>query len=403
MSYVCLVSKIDLGSKIGCFWDTKNEASRNSKQVFLKAELFTDPQVSNGFPSQSINVEQPQKTKIQMLHIWILMLLAGFPAATRSEDLLELSCSSDVQCAQFERGRCVDMACICTARGSGEKVACSPVEEKLTNIIGGPCPCPMPNAICFAKWDQCICSAGFVPSADRRRCLPEVVRMGGECEFQRQCQLADRFSSCSANQCLCRNHFELHEGRCLAVLQSSCREDKDCDGCGASICLTKTKKCGCAPNFVHNRNMTKCIPGAAYGESCEHSPPCKLNLEADGQCLDHICSCRPSHYPKRVANEVGKRDELDEDLDSQRERIICEPIVPFGALCRHDSECRNESLEADNVTEPAAMVCKWGECSCSETHRLEDNKCIFVESGAASNQAVGFVALLLLQFTMVLY
>ncbi|KAI8033398.1 multiple epidermal growth factor-like domains protein 6 [Drosophila gunungcola] len=337
-----------------------------------------------------------------MMLAWIVVLLAGLPGLRicRAEDLLELSCSSDAQCSQFERGRCLDMVCICTARGAGERVTCSPLEKKLTNIIGGPCPCPMPHADCHPRWDQCLCSAGHVPSGDRRRCLPEAVAPGGECEFQRQCQLADRFSSCSGGQCICTSQFELHEGRCLAVLQSICGVDKDCGSCGASLCLTKVKKCGCAAGYVHNHNMTKCVTGSGYGASCEHSAQCKVKLGGDAKCLDHQCGCRPSHYPRRVANAVAKEEEPEE------ERITCEPIVPFGALCLHDGQCRMQSLlEETNGTAPAPMVCKWGECSCSESHRLEDNKCIRVESGASRMQhhPLAFLLLGLLQFTMILY
>ncbi|XP_016980055.1 uncharacterized protein LOC108045287 [Drosophila rhopaloa] len=336
---------------------------------------------------------------MQLMHGWILLLLARLPEAVRAQDLLELSCSSDAQCAQFERGRCLDMACICTARGSNERVACSPVEEKLTNIIGGSCPCPMPDANCHHRWEQCLCSAGHVPSGDRRRCLKEAIAPGGRCEFQGQCQLADRFSSCSGGQCLCNDQFELHEGRCLAVLQSRCSEDKDCGSCGASLCLTKVKNCGCAASYVHNHNMTKCVTGSGYGGSCEHSAQCKVKLGAGGQCQDHICGCRPSHYPKRVANEEAKEDTAEED---QRERIVCEPIVPFGALCLHDGQCRMKSLLKEaNATAPAPMFCNWGECSCSESHRLEDNKCIRVESGAVRSQLSFF--LFCLQFIMILY
>ncbi|XP_016993060.2 tenascin [Drosophila takahashii] len=332
---------------------------------------------------------------MQAMHSWILILLAGLPAVFRAEDLLELSCTSDAQCAQFERGRCVDLTCVCTARGSGERVACAPLEEKVTNIIGGPCPCPMPDALCHVKWQQCLCAQGFVPSEDRRRCLPAVVPLGGACEFQRQCQLAERFSSCSARQCLCPANFELHKGHCLAVLQSKCTLDKDCGSCGASICLTKLGKCGCAAHFVHNHNMTKCIGGSGFGESCEHSSPCKIHLGPGGRCLDHLCVCGASYYPKMSKEE-------QEDQEQEKQRITCQPIVPFGALCHHDGDCRMQRISQENLTVPAAsMVCKYGECSCSETHRLEDNRCIFVESGALGKRLL--LPLLLLQFTMILY
>lgn len=151
--------------------------------------------------------------------------------------------------------------------------------------------------------------------------------------------------------------------------------------------------------------MTKCIKGSAYGDTCEHSSPCKLNLGADGRCLDHLCVCRSTHYPKRVANEVAKDENDDLDAVNNLERITCAPIVPFGALCRNDSECRMQPMDQENATAPIGhpMVCNWGECSCSKTHRLEDNKCVFVENSATNYQLRGFVAFLCIQFTMILY
>ncbi|XP_020803997.1 cell death abnormality protein 1 [Drosophila serrata] len=330
---------------------------------------------------------------------WLLLPLLAFAAPSRAEELLELSCITDAQCAQFERGHCVDMACICTARDSNERMACRPHEEKLTNIIGGPCPCPQPNAECDARRDQCICHTGYVPSADRRRCLPEAVRHGGECELPRQCQLADKFSTCLKGRCVCRSDFELHEGRCLAVLQSNCLLNTDCGTCGASLCLPKLKKCACAENYVHNRNLTKCISGLAFafGSSCDHNAPCQVNLGSSAQCLDHRCTCRPTHYPQRVANVVSKESDIDENIISHKDRISCEPIVAFGAYCRHNGDCRMKHMEQDN--QPVAMVCQWGECGCSETHRLQDNQCILMVSTGVTHHRT---ALLLLSFVCTL-
>ncbi|XP_017025206.1 prion-like-(Q/N-rich) domain-bearing protein 25 [Drosophila kikkawai] len=330
---------------------------------------------------------------------WLLLPLLGFALlGGRAEELLELACITDVQCSQFDRGHCVDMACICSARDSEERVACLPHEEKLTNIIGGPCPCPQPNAECDSKRDQCVCHMGYVPSADRRRCLPEAVRHGGVCESLRQCQLADKFSMCLEGHCQCRSNFELHEGRCLAVLQSSCRLNTDCGTCGASLCLPKVEKCACAENYVHNRNMTKCITGSNYGSSCDHSAPCQVTLGGSAQCQDHRCTCRATHYPKRVANAVPKESDIDGDIISHKDRISCEPTVLFGAYCRHHGDCRMEPVGQDSA--PVAMVCHYGECTCSDTHRLQDNQCILMVNMGATHH--GAARLLPLSFACAL-
>ncbi|KAH8266572.1 hypothetical protein KR018_010544 [Drosophila ironensis] len=317
--------------------------------------------------------------------------LPGRPGRTWAEELLELACSSDEQCAQLERGKCLENVCACLARDSaGERVPCTPVEQKLTNIVGGPCPCAQPHAECDKRRDQCICSQGHVPSEDRRRCLPEAVPLAGTCELSRQCQLADRFSICHQpeRRCICRPEFERHQGRCLAVLQSSCQEDKDCGTCGASLCLPKIHKCGCSPKYVHNRNMTKCTEGLGFNDTCEHSAPCQLKLGAAGQCLDHQCSCRPHYYPKRVTHHTSEEvalsageSELEEDHSG--EVIICDPIVAYGAYCRNDADCRMQPFQQTDPTAPHPMVCQWGECRCSEDYQLLDNRCIRAWRGSA--------------------
>lgn len=148
--------------------------------------------------------------------------------------------------------------------------------------------------------------------------------------------------------------------------------------------------------------MTKCITGSAYGSSCDHSAPCQVTLGGSAQCLDHRCTCRASHYPRRVVNAVAKENDIDEDV-SHKDRISCEPNVSFGAYCRHNGDCQMQHLELTNgpvvpvvSVAPVAMVCQWGECGCSETHQLHDNKCIpKVTMGATHHRPACFLVALL--------
>lgn len=139
-----------------------------------------------------------------------------------AEDLLELSCITDVQCLMFEGGKCIDSRCICTSRGeSTERVDCRPKDEKKTNIVGGPCPCTLPYTECDVMTQQCFCAANYMPSADRRRCLPLKVPLDGSCEMARQCQSMETFSDCQMNRCICQDNFKPYEGNCLAQLGES--------------------------------------------------------------------------------------------------------------------------------------------------------------------------------------
>lgn len=141
-----------------------------------------------------------------------------------SDVLLELGCITDDQCKQFERSRCRDSHCFCTANDEEKRVPCKPKDRKLSNIIGGPCTqehaCSQEHAECDANTQLCYCAAGFIPSEDRRRCMPQMVPLAGRCELTRQCQTADKSALCQKSQqsCLCMEHFEAHNGRCLATL-----------------------------------------------------------------------------------------------------------------------------------------------------------------------------------------
>ncbi|XP_022209311.1 cell death abnormality protein 1 [Drosophila obscura] len=343
---------------------------------------------------------------MQIMHYYglVVIFLAGYCLA---EELLELSCSSDVQCLQFERGRCLNSTCHCTARDSGQRVDCRPMVQKVTNIIGGHCPCPQRHAECNKQLQQCTCSSGFMPSEDKRRCLAEKVALNEPCEFPRQCQLADKFSTCQPiqNRCLCRNSFESHQGHCLAVLESNCVNDTDCGSSGASLCLPQLKKCGCAVHYVHNRNMTKCITGSNYGDDCETSTVCQATLGSGGQCQEHRCNCRSTHYPRKVANTVPKEEEAV-DTHLEPERISCEPTVPFGAYCRTDSDCQMHPLMAEDEPQkpppPFAMECKWGECRCSAHHSVRENQCVLESAGSSRVPTTLWIGLLL-HISLILY
>ncbi|KAL7743470.1 hypothetical protein ACLKA6_018608 [Drosophila palustris] len=298
--------------------------------------------------------------------------------AASADDLLELGCISDDQCKQFERSRCQDGHCFCTATVGDKRVACKPKDRKLSNIIGGPCTqehvCSQEHAECDAKTQLCYCAADYIPSEDRRRCLPQTVPLAGRCELSSQCQSTDKSAVCHTSQhsCLCKAHFEAHGGRCLATLDLSCSNDTICNSVGA-ICLSNLNKCACTEGLVHNHNMTNCMPSAVYGASCTTTTQCQMTLGVGGVCSNNSCSCRAKYYPRTMTNQ-GQNQEMN--------TTSCEPFVTYGAYCHQDKDCQQEQEQK----QPSNMMCKWSECVCQENHHVVDNEKCVLTTGSAGNQ-----------------
>ncbi|TDG42310.1 hypothetical protein AWZ03_011264 [Drosophila navojoa] len=298
-----------------------------------------------------------------------------------AEDLLELSCLTDEQCMQFEGGKCLDSRCICTARGGGseERVDCQPKDEKRNNIIGGPCPCTLPHAECDVQTQQCFCAVEYLPSDDRRRCLPVKVPLDDSCEMARQCQSMDTFANCQTKRCICQENFVPYEGDCLSLLDLSCSDNTICETVDAAICLPQTAKCACAKDLVANQNRSACIPGVDYAANCTNSAQCQVQLGAGSTCdKDNRCSCSPTHYAKR-----------DETLNS----TVCELRVPYGAYCRRTADCLQMSDGEDKVLN-SRMECKWGECQCRAEFQVMNNEYCVVKDAATANQLSLFLPIL---------
>ncbi|EDV99656.1 multiple epidermal growth factor-like domains protein 10 [Drosophila grimshawi] len=317
------------------------------------------------------------------------ILLLGFcllNTSASAEELLELSCITDAQCAKYEHASCQDSRCICTAHGGDKRMECQPKDEKVSNIIGGPCPCTQPGAECDVQTQQCYCAANHVPSVDKRRCLPQQVALDGRCEMSRQCQLADTFSVChtSRKRCICKEHFEPHQGQCIAILDVNCSNSTFCGSIGASICLPESKKCACNIDSVSNHNMTLCVSSSAYNATCTTHAQCQLQLGAGGICQTNRCGCRSKHYAR-----------TKQYLDQKTNSTICEPLVPYGAYCRRNEDCQR--MEPEHLLE-SSMQCKWGECRCQSNQRVADTEICVLNSGAALHRPDSSLPILLILF-----
>ncbi|XP_060663858.1 multiple epidermal growth factor-like domains protein 10 [Drosophila nasuta] len=325
-----------------------------------------------------------------MLRLMVILLFgcSWLPNAALANDLLELGCHNDTDCQQYEHAKCHNSHCQCTASAEGnEQVTCKPKELKYSNIIGGACTkehtCTQPYTVCEHSTEQCYCGEHYMPSDDKRRCIPRAVALDDACELTMQCQAKDRAAVCHPSQksCMCKEHFDKHEQRCVALLDVSCRNDTVCSALDA-ICLTKLEKCACIAGHVHNPNMTMCLPGVAYGDNCTTNAQCKLTLGNGAACTNNTCLCSPKHYTK---------------ISSEND-TICAADVAYGGYCRRQEDCEESA-------EPLQLQCKWGECMCRDNYQVVDNAhCVpEVKTATASQLFSQYHLLALLQIFWLIY
>ncbi|XP_064553583.1 uncharacterized protein LOC135438953 [Drosophila montana] len=125
------------------------------------------------------------------------------------------------------------------------------------------------------------------------------IPLDGACELSAQCQ-RNAVCDMSLKRCVCKEHFEQHQGNCLALLDLSCSNNKQCPG--TSICLPQAMKCACILDYVPNHIMTTCLtdtfpePLVPYGADCSRTEDCQWNqLDVEGRVQDSRATC--AAYP----------------------------------------------------------------------------------------------------------
>uniref|UniRef100_A0A1A9W6B2 EB domain-containing protein n=1 Tax=Glossina brevipalpis TaxID=37001 RepID=A0A1A9W6B2_9MUSC len=283
-----------------------------------------------------------------------IVLLAIVPNKVLSNELLELSCKDDMECKQFQHDgvqpKCIEGHCQCTTNAA-EHIKCKPMKSKLSNIIGGNCPCTQLNAECYE--DRCYCAIDFTPSTDKRRCLKKTAFLGDSCELDLQCQKTDYNAICPPDMkhCVCMEQFVNDNKQCLSTIGSKfkCKTTVECikQFGNNSQCHTILQKCICSEGFVTAINNSVCLSASTYLKNCEENSQCIVTMGPGSKCIDGVCECDGKYYPE----EINKNDTL---------QTVCTGEVELGQYCRLEQDCYNRYLNGSEQT----MDCVYGECSC---------------------------------------
>uniref|UniRef100_A0A1I8QCZ6 EB domain-containing protein n=1 Tax=Stomoxys calcitrans TaxID=35570 RepID=A0A1I8QCZ6_STOCA len=318
-----------------------------------------------------------------------IFAINNFGQAQSEVDLLEMKCLNQQQCTQYEhtgiKADCIYDHCLCTS-SSGDHVKCKPVEHKLGNIIGSPCPCrQIPHAECDEKQDMCYCAKGYMPSKDRRRCITKKAELGERCEMDSQCQKSDYNAIChpDVKECVCMDLFVNDNGTCISVVGPKfvCSNDIECtkNFLNNTKCFENTH-CVCTDGYVASFDNSHCQNVTGYLETCTENIQCIATLGPGGKCKENTCQCTEKYFPEQHKSPIDGRL-----------ITFCSPVVERGQYCRYTEDCYQRQLDMTEQT----MDCIYGECNCKLGFMVfNDGECV-PGSATAISAFVGYVVFLL--------
>ncbi|KAG4080744.1 hypothetical protein HA402_005924 [Bradysia odoriphaga] len=298
-----------------------------------------------------------------------------FVSGSIHENVIDTECHHDGDCKVFvkmnQNVTCLNHQCVC--RDSDFKtIACLPEKLGLANVIGGKCPCTT------IQWSSCMngfcmCKTGYIPSEDKRSCIPTNLPIGSRCENDAQCSKEIPFSKCANNTCSCEKKFIFHNGTCHSLIDmKKCTNDTECPN---SICVQQ--QCYCKPGYVAAFDETACLPTADYNGNCSESVQCQHELGLRAVCEQGKCVCDEnwSTILINVANGTKK---------------ICEKRIAVGQECEYDTDCFQSHF---NGTEQS-MQCFLKECQCAPDYELDQDQRYCIKSKNTELQNTWFDSIL---------
>nr|XP_019525043.2 tenascin [Aedes albopictus] len=321
----------------------------------------------------------------KILNLVIFLVLLG---AVSASELLDLSCDDDKECETFNssavKSTCSNGTCHCELIDGGNQTDCKPVVVKVSNQIGGQCPCHAENSYCNEETKLCICKEGFIPSREGKRCMSKSVELGKTCEIDEQCIINDHFSHCDDAHlnCTCSNHFVIFQKECRSIIASPedkpCQQDKDCSNHTANS-LCHEHQCICQGGFVANAENSTCLPIVHYEQQCSDSNQCIAQLGIGSLCSEGKCVCNEQYYPfpTEAHNSTNPEHKI---------HVLCKRKVTHGASCNNNKECYQFHRGPHEQT----MECFMNECVC--THGFYEKGGICISHSGSSAIHVSSIA-----------
>ncbi|XP_058067146.1 multiple epidermal growth factor-like domains protein 10 [Anopheles bellator] len=319
-----------------------------------------------------------------MCRIAILLLLVALNLGS-SSDIVDLTCESDQDCVPFRSATvsstCLEHQCRCTdLQQESNATECRPVVNRVSNQIGGQCPCQIANSFCNEQTQRCVCQEGFLPSRVEKKCVPKSVPLGGECEDGGQCSAHDHFAHCDPTKqvCQCQEHFVMYEHAChsiiaVANLTKPCETNDDCNPNNGSTTVCQDGQCLCGQDFVADASNSSCLPIAAHDQPCTDSNQCIATLGVGSVCYQGRCACDTNHFqfPLHISNSTTGKQTL---------RNVCERKIVHGDSCNDDQNCYQFHLGPHEQS----MECFMNACVCINGYTERNSVCFKASSGTVA-------------------
>ncbi|XP_050319291.1 cell death abnormality protein 1 [Bactrocera neohumeralis] len=298
---------------------------------------------------------------------WIVWIFIGVFLVLRQavamipEEIMEVACAEDEHCHYYETenvtSSCVHGLCHCYNNQTNVDVTCEPNILHTNNIIGGNCPCKFPHAECHQADYLCYCEDDYVPTIDRRRCIPKQVPLGEPCETDEQCLFSTVFSHCdgSTKTCSCDAGFLRNDSICLSQtkLRAKCDDRMRCSQHGPhKICFPEVGECVCEQGYVSANTSEECLPGRKLHEDCQDASQCYAFMGPGATCEKGKCQCRVEYS---IVTRKTKENRYSIALEK-----ICTPLAEVGQYCTLNEHCHNGPEDEDEQL----MECDHGECAC---------------------------------------
>ncbi|KAL5291659.1 hypothetical protein ACFFRR_010832 [Megaselia abdita] len=322
-----------------------------------------------------------------MFHVFFVLSFGVF-IVIGQDLLLNLDCSSSVDCIQFQipgspNVTCLDSNCSCLDINH-QQVPCKPRENKISNIIGGKCPCHIDNSECNEEEDICYCMENFTAIHGKRACVKETLNLGEICDNDSQCLKNNKYSECfgengGAKMCRCQKHFVEHENSCISAvgLNETCESTEQCNNHTAhSKCWNK--RCICEDTHVTSKDILRCLEGSGYEDPCTEDSQCIHLLGPGALCYAGVCNCDHRHFISA----------------SDKEHKLCELRIELGQYCREHNHCYQYHLNSNEQT----MECYHSKCHCRKGFFHTKNNWECVGDSAVDIKASAFVITIALAF-----
>ncbi|XP_059478960.1 stabilin-2-like [Neocloeon triangulifer] len=246
------------------------------------------------------------------------------------------TCSVDTDCSvtlpKVDNSICLTGLCSCAATHVPNSGTCSPkvvIDE--TCEISAQCPVGNSNCAGTAPDRKCVCTAGYVASTDKTKCLKLQQGVDDDCEESSQCTATPNLECPDKTVCKCKENFVQYQSTCeprvLTINSGLCKNSIQCPE--NSRCLANsptTKTCQCNSDFIPfpNTSPNSCLKRAAFGENCSASVQCTTS--GNVECASGKCSCKADNYFAAAENTCSPTKKLGEACTNTVQCVLSENI-----------------------------------------------------------------------------